>query len=29
MVREAGTEAFVMVNEGTKIYGNFEKRFTE
>ena len=29
MVKEVDPNAFVMVNEGTKIYGNFEKRFTE
>ncbi|MBQ6389217.1 MAG: YitT family protein [Mogibacterium sp.] len=28
-VREVDPDAFVMVNEGTKIFGNFEKRFTE
>ena len=28
-VREVDPDAFVMVNEGTKIYGRFEKRFTE
>ena len=28
-VKEIDPNAFVMVNEGTKIYGNFEKRFTE
>ena len=29
IVKEVDPNAFVMVNEGTKIYGNFEKRFTE
>ena len=29
IVNEVDPNAFVMVNEGTKIYGNFEKRFTE
>lgn len=29
LVRERDPNAFVMVNEGTKIFGNFEKRFTE
>ncbi|HHW94381.1 MAG TPA: YitT family protein [Mogibacterium sp.] len=29
IVKNIDTQAFVMVNEGTKIYGNFEKRFTE
>lgn len=29
IVRRIDPHAFVMVNEGTKIYGNFEKRFTE
>lgn len=29
IVRSVDPNAFVMVNEGTKIYGNFEKRFTE
>lgn len=29
IVREIDPDAFVMVNEGTKIYGRFEKRFTE
>lgn len=29
MVNEIDPQAFVMSNEGTKIYGNFEKRFTE
>ena len=28
-VKEIDPNAFVMVNEGTKIFGNFEKRFTE
>lgn len=28
-VREVDPQAFVMVNEGTKVFGNFEKRFTE
>lgn len=29
IVKSIDSQAFVMVNEGTKIYGNFEKRFTE
>lgn len=29
IVKEIDPNAFVMVNEGTRIYGNFEKRFTE
>lgn len=29
IVKTVDPNAFVMVNEGTKIYGNFEKRFTE
>ena len=29
VVREVDPNAFVTVNEGTRIYGNFEKRFTE
>ena len=29
IVKSIDPNAFVMVNEGTKIYGNFEKRFTE
>lgn len=29
IVRSIDPDAFVMVNEGTKIYGRFEKRFTE
>ena len=29
IVKNIDPNAFVMVNEGTKIYGNFEKRFTE
>ena len=29
IVREVDPQAFVTVNEGTRIYGNFEKRFTE
>ncbi len=29
IVKSIDPQAFVMVNEGTKIYGNFEKRFTE
>lgn len=29
LVKEKDPNAFVMVNEGTKIFGNFEKRFTE
>ena len=29
IVKEVDPNAFVMVNEGTKIYGNVEKRFTE
>lgn len=29
IVKDVDPNAFVMVNEGTKIYGNFEKRFTE
>ena len=29
IVKSIDPDAFVMVNEGTKIYGRFEKRFTE
>ena len=29
VIREVDPDAFVTVNEGTRIYGNFEKRFTE
>ena len=29
IIKEVDPNAFVMVNEGTKIYGNFEKRYTE
>ena len=29
IVRSVDPNAFVMSNEGTKIYGNFQKRFTE
>ena len=29
IINEVDPNAFVMVNEGTKIYGNFEKRYTE
>ena len=29
IVRSVDPNAFVMANEGTKIYGNFQKRFTE
>ncbi len=29
VVKSVDPNAFVMVNEGTKVYGNFEKRFTE
>ena len=29
IIKSVDPNAFVMVNEGTKIYGNFEKRFTE
>ena len=29
VVKEVDPNAFVTVNEGTRIYGNFEKRFTE
>ena len=29
IVKQVDPNAFVMVNEGTKIFGNFEKRFTE
>ncbi|MBQ3291453.1 MAG: YitT family protein [Mogibacterium sp.] len=29
IVRSVDPQAFVMVNEGTKIFGNFQKRFTE
>lgn len=29
VIRSVDPSAFVMVNEGTKIYGNFEKRFSE
>jgi uncharacterized membrane-anchored protein YitT (DUF2179 family) len=29
IVKSVDPNAFVMVNEGTKIYGNFQKRFTE
>ena len=29
IVKKIDPDAFVMVNEGTKIYGRFEKRFTE
>lgn len=29
IVKSVDPQAFVMVNEGTKIFGNFEKRFTE
>ena len=29
IVKNVDPDAFVMVNEGTKIFGNFEKRFTE
>ena len=29
IVKEVDPQAFVMVNVGTKVYGNFEKRFTE
>ena len=29
IVKEIDPDAFVMANEGTKIYGNFEKRYTE
>ncbi len=29
IVKRVDPQAFVMSNEGTKIYGNFEKRFTE
>jgi len=29
IVKSVDPQAFIMVNEGTKIFGNFEKRFTE
>ena len=29
IVKSIDPDAFVMVNEGTKIFGRFEKRFTE
>ena len=29
IIKSIDPDAFVMVNEGTKIYGRFEKRFTE
>lgn len=29
VIKEVDPDAFVMVNEGTKIFGRFEKRFTE